>query len=89
MGKYDRLEEFLRLTPETEITLSFVQIETILGARLPASAQIYAALWANEKNGPHVQAKAWERAGFKAQASLTGQTVTFRRTTEAKLERMP
>ena len=69
-GKYTPLEQYLRDIPENqkEVTLSFEQIEGIIHARLPSSAYEYWAWWANEKEGNHVNARAWANAGWKVQS---------------------
>lgn len=66
-GKYSPLEHCLRDLPENQrkITLSFEQIERILNDKLPPSAYGYQAWWANEKEGNHVNARAWANAGWK------------------------
>lgn len=65
--KYEALETHLRslASTNTEITLSFDEIETIIGNPLPASASNYREWWANQtdtSNRP--QAKSWVSAGF-------------------------
>jgi hypothetical protein len=69
-GKYTPLEHYLRDLPETqkEVTLSFEQIERILNDKLPPSAHQYQAWWANEKEGNHVNARAWANAGWKVES---------------------
>ncbi len=65
--KYDPLRTYLGATPSSvrEVTLSFAQIETILGDSLPQSACDHRAWWANELgDSRHTQAEAWLRAGF-------------------------
>ena len=66
-GKYTPLEQYLRDLPGTqkEVTLSFEQIEGIISSKLPPSAYGYQAWWANEKEGNHVNARAWAHAGWK------------------------
>lgn len=67
MGKYDPLHVYLEGLPAgtREKTLSFAQIEAIIGASLPASAHRYREWWANERSpGGHVQARAWLEAGW-------------------------
>ena len=88
-GKYTPLEKYLRDLPggEREITLSFEQIERILNDRLPPSAYEYWAWWANEKEGNHVNARAWAHlrlrpvqvnAGWKVTALIsTGNRLTW------------
>ena len=65
-GKYAPLEQYLRNLPahQREGTLSFEQIERIINAKLPPSAYQYQAWWANEKEGNHVNARAWANAGW-------------------------
>ena len=65
--KYEALEDYLvrRQLSVHEITVSFKQIEKIIGDKLPNSAHTYSAWWANQtntKNRP--QAKAWLDANF-------------------------
>jgi hypothetical protein len=69
-GKYAALENYLRSLPndQKEVTLSFTQIETIINARLPSSAYGYRQWWENEKEGNHVNARAWSNAGWKVES---------------------
>lgn len=66
-GKYTPLENYLRGLPEDqrEITLGFAEIERILKDKLPPSAYGYEAWWAHEKEGNHVNLRAWSNAGWK------------------------
>ena len=79
-GKYTPLENFLRELPLTqkEVTMTFEQIERILNDKLPPSAHEYQAWWANEKEGNHVNARAWANAGWRvATVNLQGKWVRF------------
>jgi hypothetical protein len=69
-GKYAPLEKYLRGLPHSQrdVTLSFEQIEGIINAKLPASANEYWAWWANAKEGNHVNARAWANAGWKVES---------------------
>ena len=69
-GKYTPLENYLRELPasEIEVTLSFEQIERIINAKLPPSAYGYQQWWENEKEGNHVNARAWANAGWKVES---------------------
>ena len=69
-GKYTALENYLRYLPDTqkEATLSFEQIERIIQDKLPPSAYEYWAWWANEKEGNHVNARAWANAGWRVES---------------------
>jgi hypothetical protein len=80
MAKYDPLKDYLKnfSTSTVDVTLSFKQIIEILQADLPYSAYNYQAWWANEVNGPHVQAYAWQDAGWKVESvDFTKQRVRF------------
>lgn len=60
MGKYLPLENYLKNLKANEISLTFKEIEKIIGGKLPPSANKYSQWWENDKN--HVQAKAWLNA---------------------------
>jgi hypothetical protein len=66
-AKYAPLEHYLRDLPESqrELTLDFKQIERILNDKLPASAYESRAWWEHEKEGNHVNRRAWSNAGWK------------------------
>lgn len=52
-----------------EVTLSFADIERILGARLPESAMVHRAWWGNQKDSKsRAHAHAWLSAGFVVDA---------------------
>jgi len=69
MSIYTPIKIFLSELParQTEITLTYEQIEVLLKDRLPPSAYQYPAWWENEKGGRHVQAHAWLNAGWKVE----------------------
>ena len=69
-GKYTPLEQYLRHLPKSqnEVTLGFEQIETILKDKLPSSAYGYRQWWENEKEGNHVNTRAWTNAGWKVES---------------------
>jgi hypothetical protein len=66
-GKYTLLENYLRDLPanQKEVVLSFKQIEKILNDKLPASAYEDERWWMHEKEGNHVNLRAWTNAGWK------------------------
>ncbi len=68
-GKYTALEKYLHELPESqgEVTLGFGEIETILNAKLPPSAYEDQRWWLSEKEGNHVNARAWANAGWKVE----------------------
>ncbi|MFZ1662881.1 MAG: hypothetical protein WAT77_13060 [Paracoccaceae bacterium] len=67
-GKYSELFNRLTSVPngELSITLTFAEIEELIGTQLPASARTHVAVW--WANGGHVQASAWIDAGFRKKA---------------------
>jgi transcriptional regulator with XRE-family HTH domain len=78
-SKYYPLYAHLRQTGGDEITLTFSEIERLLGIRLPASARTQRAWWSNRGQGA-VQAQAWMRAGYHvAEVDLQAERVTFRK----------
>ena len=74
-GKYTPLEHYLHDLPasQREVMLSFEQIEQILGSKLPSSAYGYRQWWENEKEGNHVNARAWANAGWKVDTVNFGE----------------
>ena len=66
MGKYYPLKEYLEnqlIERGSSVTLSFDEIETIIGDHLPKSASVYDEWWENSFN--HSQAKSWRSAGYE------------------------
>ena len=84
MSKYGPLKQFLEsLSPsESDRTLSFGEVERILGARLPPSAYTHRAWWSNQSSpAGHPHAQAWLAAGWKVDSvSFPDRWVRFRRT---------
>ncbi|MCC4295564.1 MAG: hypothetical protein VXZ43_03955 [Pseudomonadota bacterium] len=78
MSVYAPLEYRLAQTKQNALTLSFEEIEALLGRKLPQSAydeRIRRQWWANTDT--HVQAKAWLKAGRKAKLNPARNEVTF------------
>jgi len=69
-GKYTPLENYLRTLPKNkkDVRLSFGQIEEILKFNLPSSAYEDERWWMREKEGNHVNARAWANAGWKVES---------------------
>jgi len=69
-SKYAPLEKYLRELPpsQNEMTLSFDQIEGILKFKLPSSAYEDERWWMREKEGNHVNVRAWVSAGWKVES---------------------
>ena len=79
-SKYDALAEHLRSLPGKEVTLTFKEIEAILGTKLPDSAYRHRPFWSNAESPWMVQAAhGWRAAGWKVVRGSVVQTVTFRK----------
>lgn len=77
MSKYTILTEYLSKKTEKSITLSFDEIEEILGFSLPKSAYNHKAWWANSENG-HSQTRSWLNAGWSTKSiELIAKKITF------------
>ena len=74
MGKYDPLFNYLNANGNSQVTLTCVEIENILCAKLPASAYKYKEWW---DNNSHVQSKSWRDAGYKVDSVFLGNKVIF------------
>ena len=76
--KYQPLFEYLRGKAQSEVTLSFSQIEILINKTLPISARNQRAWWSNRKKGA-LQASAWMEAGYEVKKlDLKEEQVTFR-----------
>ena len=81
MGKYDPLQKHLEGRTTPTITLSWSDIEKLIGEPLPPSAFDHDAAWWANNEDRHVQARAWLWAGWKVgSVDVETGTVTFRRT---------
>ena len=78
-SKYDPLKAYLQDQRSKVVTLTFTQIEKILGSPLPRSARIRREWWANEdpRDTRHVQCRAWKLTGRTATPNLSTSTVHF------------
>ena len=75
MGRYDALTTCLLSQPEPVVTLTFDELDTIVGG-LPNSAKTYGAWWANSQRS-HAHAKAWLDAGRRASPDFRAQRTAF------------
>ena len=79
MRKYDPLASFLERKNTEYIIMTFNEIEDIISAKLPRSAHIHLAWWANEDN-PSRQSYGWLSAGYKTvDVEPTLELVSFKR----------
>ena len=78
MSRYNALKHFLSSKSENNWTISFQEIESILGSRLPKSAYQYSAWWANNVSETTRHCRSWLDAGWQAtNVNLTDRQVTF------------
>ncbi len=77
MSKYSPLRDYLKNSGEQRVTLTFKEIETIIGDVLPKSAREYNPWWEWDKS--HTQATGgWAAAGYTvSNVSLVDEVVTF------------
>jgi hypothetical protein len=81
-SRYARLGQFLDQLPEgiEAVTLSFKDIEALIGGKLPQSAYTHRAWWANDSTS-HVQSKQWLKVGWRvATADVQAELIIFERT---------
>jgi len=84
-SKYEALQIFLqgKYLSTKHISLSFYQLEEVMGSKLPKSAYEYRQWWANQTDSnARPQAKAWLSAKYEVetvQQNLKSGSVTFRR----------
>ena len=79
--KYQPLADYLAAQTGNEVTLTFAEIEALVGAPLPQTA-MKTAFWVNRRSawGMPGQARAWAAAGWRVGTvllSLASPTVTF------------
>lgn len=76
--KYHPLFEHLLFNGRGQITMTFKEIEVVLGKPLPPSARLREEWWSNSPRG-HSQAQAWMRARYRTSGiDLAGETVEFK-----------
>jgi hypothetical protein len=80
-GKYERLTTWMAsLSPRAPtITVSFHELEKVLGGELPPSAWQHRSWWANDSTS-HSQSIAWLEAGWRVQkVDFSSESVVFHR----------
>lgn len=79
MSKYDALGGYLKRQGRDRVTMTFAEIEKVIGAKLPASAHKHRPWWGNNSKN-HVNAKVWLDAGFESeQVDMPARKLVFRR----------
>lgn len=75
-GRYGPLRAHLETCGKDRITMTFGQIEQLVG-KLPKSASLHLAWWGNHEGNS--QAKAWMGAKYLVEANPAGRSVIFRK----------
>lgn len=79
MSKYSALTTFLSSRTQPKISMSFEDIERIVGSKLPQSAFNHRAWWSNNPTNS-VMTKAWLAAGFRSEdVDMTARKLVFSR----------
>ena len=79
MSKYQALNRFFKMQATDFLRMTFDEVEKEAGFKLPASARLHQAWWANDR-ARHVQAKAWLDAGYESeQVDMKEGRLVFRR----------
>ena len=80
MNEYDALRDYLLQQTAAEFTLSFEQIEELIGKALPRAAQ-RASWWETERSPQEAmpQREACKSGGYIASRTPDGNAVRFRR----------
>jgi hypothetical protein len=80
MAKYEPLSRYLKSNSKPSLTLSFAEIEAIIGAKLPRDARERKGWWWSDpvSGSPQVQCRAWVQNGYVTAAiDLDAGQVTF------------
>jgi hypothetical protein len=77
--RYDSLTTFLLGQPPGPVTMTFRQLNTLLGFSIPTPARKYQSWWVNEtdQNTRNRQCRSWLNANRKACADLKHGVITF------------
>jgi hypothetical protein len=79
MSKYSALGDYLKRQSRDAVPMTFGEIEKIVGAKLPASAQKHRPWWSNNADNS-VMTKVWRDAGFQSeQVDIAARKLVFRR----------
>ena len=80
-NKYQKLNDYFSKATNSSITLTFEDIESILGFVLPDSARKHRAAW---YEAGHFMPKAWVENGYNIDSlDFRGQTVVFKKQQES------
>jgi hypothetical protein len=80
MDKYLQLTKYLQDSKENKVTLTFSEVEYLIGSKLPESAYKRLSWWGNDAT--HAQAIYWLDAGYQTinlSTSIPDHIVEFKR----------
>ena len=75
MTKYEPLTHYLE-QQSGSVTMTYSEIEKILGQQLPPSASEYQEWWGNDDE-THPQSMSWKKANYRVSILNLGNSVTF------------
>jgi len=75
-GAYQPLIDHLASRPESEVSLTFPEIEAIIGGMLPTSAYVSPSYW---KGPGHAHTRALHALGWSGRIDRNNQSVRFTR----------
>jgi hypothetical protein len=79
MSKYDPLRIYLEGRRFEELPMTFAEIESVIGFKLPEKSQSHRAWWSNNPSNS-VMTKAWLAAGYKTErVDMAGRKLVFKR----------
>jgi hypothetical protein len=82
---YDKLAIWLSNQANSEVTMTFAQVEAIIETGLPASAYSNRTWWANDSVS-HIQSQKWLEAEWRVRSvNLSNKSVSFARIVERQL----
>lgn len=82
MTKYAELETYLRESGQEMISMTFSDIEKVIGADLPPSAFKHRPWWSNNPSNS-VITHSWLKAGYKTEnVDMAGKTLDFVKTAQ-------
>lgn len=77
MSKYEPLTAFLVAKHGLKARMTFAEIESVLGRKLPVKSKAVRAWWSNNPSN-NVMTKAWLAAGYRtAEVDIAGEMLSF------------
>jgi hypothetical protein len=75
--KYGPLRLYLGQQTRSRVSMTFQQVESVIGGPLPVSARRHRPWWANDARG-HAHADAWLGAGYRTgEVDMEGEKLVF------------